>query len=119
MNNSLNVESIVDQYERLLEERRMVDEKINSIKSSRRNDIVSYIVKLMLELGIHIQEIEEKMTSQGKKGRRSARPRFYDPVTGSTWSGRGKKPRWMKDRDPDDFLISKFVDYPVDDAQTR
>uniref|UniRef100_UPI003BEEB627 H-NS histone family protein n=1 Tax=Burkholderia arboris TaxID=488730 RepID=UPI003BEEB627 len=97
----------------------MVDEKINSIKSSRRNDIVSYIVKLMLELDIHIREIEEKMTSQGKKGRRSARPRFYDPVTGATWSGRGKKPRWMKDREPDDFLISKFTSNPVDDATTQ
>lgn len=119
MNNLSSHENIVDQYERLMEEKRRVEERINSIKSARRNEIVSYIVKLMLDLEIHIRELEEKMKCQEKRGRRSARPRFYDPVTGSTWSGRGKKPRWMKDRNPDDFLIGKAAANSADDAPAQ
>lgn len=31
--------------------------------------------------------------------------KFKDPVTGSLWSGRGKTPLWIKEKDRDQFLI--------------
>ena len=37
--------------------------------------------------------------------RRTATAKYRDPVTGQTWSGRGRQPRWMKNKDTDDFLI--------------
>ncbi|RQR60063.1 H-NS histone family protein [Burkholderia sp. Bp9002] len=32
-------------------------------------------------------------------------PKYRNPATGETWSGRGRTPRWMSGRSPDDFLI--------------
>jgi DNA-binding protein H-NS len=40
-------------------------------------------------------------------------PKYRDPVTGATWSGRGMMPRWMRDgmkkskKKPEDFLIKR------------
>ena len=31
-------------------------------------------------------------------------PKYKDPVSGATWTGRGKPPTWIKDKNRDDFL---------------
>lgn len=31
--------------------------------------------------------------------------KYYDPDTGQSWSGRGKPPRWIQDKDREQFLI--------------
>ncbi|MEJ0003067.1 MAG: H-NS histone family protein [Pararobbsia sp.] len=31
--------------------------------------------------------------------------KYRDPVTGSTWSGRGKAPRWIAGQDRDKFAV--------------
>ena len=47
----------------------------------------------------------------GKKKRRAKpAPKYRDPITGATWTGRGMHPRWMRaaiqaGKSPDDFLI--------------
>jgi DNA-binding protein H-NS len=33
------------------------------------------------------------------------RPKYRDPATRRTWSGRGKTPRWLKGKNPDDYRI--------------
>ncbi|AEA65961.1 H-NS histone family protein [Burkholderia gladioli] len=36
------------------------------------------------------------------------RPKYLDPKTGATWSGRGRPPEWIKNaKDPDRFLIKE------------
>jgi DNA-binding protein H-NS len=37
--------------------------------------------------------------------RNSMPPKYRDPATGATWSGRGKAPRWLTGHDRDEFLI--------------
>jgi DNA-binding protein H-NS len=34
--------------------------------------------------------------ARGRDGRGSAAPKYRDPASGSTWSGRGRKPRWLE-----------------------
>ena len=34
-----------------------------------------------------------------------ADPKYRDPVTGKTWSGKGKRPKWFDARRTEDFLI--------------
>ncbi len=47
----------------------------------------------------------------GYRVRRPAVPKYVDPASGSTWSGRGRMPLWMKSHvegggDQADYLIS-------------
>ncbi len=56
---------------------------------------------------------DKKNTTHGNgrsKGRGKAPPKYKDPVTGTTWAGRGKQPRWMRKaiesgKTPNEFLI--------------
>ncbi len=58
-------------------------------------------------------EKENVSDGKDKKKRRFSKlaPKYRDPVTGSTWAGRGRQPRWLLEaiqdgKMPDDFLIS-------------
>ena len=46
---------------------------------------------------------------RGARGRRASAgkvpPKYRDPVTGQTWTGRGKAPRWIDGKDRTQFLI--------------
>ncbi len=33
--------------------------------------------------------------TQSKDGRATVAPKYRDPATGATWTGRGKKPKWL------------------------
>src|SRR3954469_15812509 len=33
--------------------------------------------------------------------------RYQDPVTGATWSGRGRAPSWIRNRSYNDFLVKQ------------
>ncbi|MPV71186.1 H-NS histone family protein [Burkholderia sp. BE17] len=85
-------------------------------RAAIRNDVVEQIVKLMREYEITAREVEVRL-SVGQ--RRRIPPRYWDPATGATWSGRGKRPRWMQGRDPEDFRIESDSDSTGGDVDTK
>lgn len=50
--------------------------------------------------------------AQGKKPKGSVgAPKYRDPATGATWTGRGKPPLWIKDAaDRTPFLITQATE---------
>ena len=51
-------------------------------------------------------------TAKAPKVAGKVAPKYIDPVSGTTWTGRGKPPLWIADKDRKDFLI----DQPAADA---
>ncbi|KWN14734.1 hypothetical protein WT83_16625 [Burkholderia territorii] len=49
------------------------------------------------------QEVFEQRRSSGKSSR--VPPKYRDPATGATWSGRGREPAWIASQDHARFLI--------------
>jgi DNA-binding protein H-NS len=98
----------MDPYEELLARRDELEAQITAMRASRRPDVIAQIGRLMHEYEIGVEEITDWQGRQEEGGdRRRGRvaPRYLDPKTGATWSGRGKRPRWMGSRNPDEFLI--------------
>jgi len=49
--------------------------------------------------------------ARARDGRGNAAPKYRDPASGATWSGRGRKPRWLEEaikagHSADRFLIA-------------
>ncbi|WP_321800218.1 H-NS histone family protein [Burkholderia sp. BCC1988] len=91
----------------LLTKRAQLDAEIAMRRAATRKGVLEQIVKLMCEYEIETREIESRLSSnrvRTSRGR-SVAPRFWDPKTGATWSGRGRKPRWMAGRDPEEFRL--------------
>ena len=64
---------------------------------------IAQIKSLIDEYGITLKDLSRP--GKGSK-RESVPPKYRDPATGSTWTGRGKPPKWIanaKDRTP--YLI--------------
>lgn len=66
------------------------------------------IRRLMQKHNLQLEDLasKEKSPSSGKK-KQAVAAKYRDPASGSTWSGRGRSPRWLGGRDKGDFLIEK------------
>jgi DNA-binding protein H-NS len=82
---------------------------------------VESLLELRTKIDSHLQqrrsELEKQLTRLGGakgvrgggsklKGRRVA-PKYRDPKTGATWSGRGARAKWLVGKKLSDYLIDK------------
>ncbi len=80
----------------LLAQRAELDKKISDLRDESRIRAIEEVRKLMDEFGLTVTDLGGKSTSakaqaEGKK----VAPKFRDPETGNTWSGRGLQPKWL------------------------
>ena len=83
--------------EELIAQREAIDRQIRSAKSSQRAGAVAQIRQLMQENGLSIEDVAQPRTSKkaATAGGKKVAPKYRDPVSGATWSGRGLKPKWL------------------------
>ncbi|WP_050453726.1 H-NS histone family protein [Candidatus Burkholderia verschuerenii] len=91
-------------YRQLVAELVELDRKIAAARVSARKAAMAQISVLMFEFDIKPNELRRprniRYTVQPTK------PRYRDPVTGTTWSGRGRQPDWIRGKDKSRFLIT-------------
>ncbi len=76
--------------------------------------VITKIRGLMSEYGLTVQDLGVGITRMGERMsamKQPLPPKYRDPVSGKTWSGKGKAPGWIVDAikkgKKDDFLIAK------------
>jgi DNA-binding protein H-NS len=98
-------------YKELLAQREKLEKQIEEAKSREYAEVLNEIKQKMADYGITLAELGGGRAAKGavKAGRPRAgvAPKYRDPDSGSTWSGRGKPPRWIAGLDRDAFLIEK------------
>jgi DNA-binding protein H-NS len=98
-------------YKELLAQRESLERQIEEAKSREYAEVLNEIKQKMADYGITIQELTGGRGAKAAKGPRGGRsgvaPKYRDPESGSTWSGRGKPPKWIAGQDRDGFLIGK------------
>ncbi|MBN3744442.1 H-NS histone family protein [Burkholderia sp. Se-20373] len=63
------------------------------------------------EIAEHVKQFDiteiELLRAAGfvKANRQKASAKYYDPDTGRSWSGKGARPKWLVDKNLDDYLI--------------
>ncbi|QQC62792.1 H-NS histone family protein [Paraburkholderia ginsengisoli] len=98
-------------YKELLAQREKLEKQIEEAKSREYAEVLNEIKQKMADYGISLTELGGGRAPKG--GAKAARPRagvapkYRDPDSGSTWSGRGKPPRWIAGLDREKFLIQK------------
>ena len=94
-------------------QRAALTKQIDAIRSESRAQAILEIKQLLEEHGLTVSDVVTASTKNpgaAKVAGRKVAPKFRDPVTGQTWSGRGLKPKWMVEaiaagRLADSFLI--------------
>lgn len=95
-----------------------------ALEQKQRVPVINEIVRRMREYDITPEDIEAAFNRKGRgpaksatktgavsKARTPVPPKYRNPETGATWSGRGKPPRWISDaegegKSRDSFLIN-------------
>jgi DNA-binding protein H-NS len=97
---------MANSYKELLEQRNALDEQIAEARKSELASAVSQVHELVKQFDLKAEDIFPRIrkgVSRLKGG--TVAPKYRDTATGSTWTGRGKPPVWIKDKDRSLFLI--------------
>jgi DNA-binding protein H-NS len=65
---------------------------------------IQQVKALMAEYGITLDDLSAPTRKKGKTSNTKASVQFRD-ADGNTWSGRGRMPGWLKDKDKEKFRI--------------
>lgn len=89
-------------YKELLKQREALEQQITEARRRELTAAISQVRELVAEYGLTQQDV----FPAGRTGRVSATsgtkvaPKYRDPATGQTWTGRGKAPKWDSKRRP-------------------
>lgn len=85
-------------------------EELKALAEKARQDEITearkQIRKLMQDNNIDINDLlSDKKQAGGQKKAKSVDAKYRDPESGSTWTGRGRAPKWLNGRNKEEFLI--------------
>jgi DNA-binding protein H-NS len=83
----------------------------NQLKAARQREaeiVLAEIVRKMGEYKISLAELmgKDSRTPAPAVPAAAASPKYRDATTGATWSGRGRAPHWIVDKNRDLFLTN-------------
>lgn len=86
----------------LLAQKEAIEQQIKALRKSERLEAISKVREVIAAFDISAEELFGR---KAKASRGKVAPKYRDPVSGKTWTGRGRAPRWLDGRNPGDFLI--------------
>lgn len=97
----------MESYKELQEQIKSLQNKAEEVRRNELSRIIAEIREKMHEFGITVEDLRrvEGKLKPGRKASAPVAPKYLDPVSGKTWSGRGKEPKWLAGRSKNDFLI--------------
>lgn len=102
------IESLRAKQDAINAENQRINEAIANKKKSDKIPVIAQIKQVAETYGVTINDLIEAFGGVPKAPRKSspAKMKYRDPATGKEWSGRGKAPLWIKDKNKQDFLIT-------------
>lgn len=96
-------------YKELLAQRASLEQKIAQARQQEIDGAVSAIRELIAEFDLSAEQIfpgkRGRIGSPTQRATKTVAPKYRDPSTGQTWTGRGKAPVWIRDKNREEFLI--------------
>lgn len=95
-------------YKELLAQREALDNQIDQARQHELADAVKRVRELVEEFGLTQADVfgnARKGRTQTTTAGRKVAPKYRNPTTNETWTGRGRQPRWIQGKQLSDFLI--------------
>lgn len=94
-------------YKELLQQRELLEQQINAARMTENADAIEKVKTLVADFGLTVEDIfSTGKTARVKNSSGKVAPKYRNPLTGDTWTGRGKPPKWIQDLDREQFLIA-------------
>ena len=93
-------------YKELLKQQEALTQQIEEARKKEIADAVAQVRALVSDYGLTQQDVFPSGRKSGKSTTGvKVPPKYRDPATGQTWTGRGKAPKWIEGRARSQFLI--------------
>lgn len=95
-------------YKDLLRQREQLEQQIQEARQREIAQAISQVRALVAEFGLTSDDVfpaaGRSRAPSSAKGRKVA-PKYRNPATGETWTGRGKAPKWIDGKERSAFAI--------------
>lgn len=97
-------------YKELLKQREALELQISNARRDEVANAIAQVRTIVGEYALTQQEVfpvstRARSVTSGTK----VAPKYRDPVSGQTWTGRGKAPKWIQNQDRSLFAINAVV----------
>lgn len=93
-------------YKELLAQREALENQIRKARAEELEEVLRKIGVVIKEFDLAPVDIFPLEKRGSKVKRATVAPKYRNPSTGATWTGRGKPPAWIAGQNRDLFLIA-------------
>jgi DNA-binding protein H-NS len=79
----------------LIAQKQALEVQIRDAQLEAKNAAIGRVRKIMAEHGLTAADLVPGQIKRGANAGVKVAPKFRDPSSGSTWTGRGLKPKWL------------------------
>ncbi|WP_284338132.1 H-NS histone family protein [Comamonas sp. NoAH] len=95
-------------YKELLAQRAELEKQIEAARKEALASAIAQVRAIVAEYELTEDDIFSKKSARASSaGHKTVAPKYRDPETGATWTGRGKPPLWIAGKDRLNFLIQE------------
>lgn len=91
-------------YKELLAQREQLDKQIKEAIALEKADGIAKAKFIIEQYQLTAADLFSRKSGMKSAGGKVA-PKYRNPSTGETWTGRGKAPKWIEGRDRSNYLI--------------
>lgn len=94
-------------YKELLKQREILEAQIKQARQAELAEALEKVHALVNEFQLTEQDVFPPVRSRGASASAGTKvaPKYRDPATGQTWTGRGKAPKWIQGQNREQFAI--------------
>jgi len=105
-------------YKELLAQREKLDSQIQNLMQREKAEGIAKAKKIIEEFGLTASDLFGRKGKRGRPAKKAAgakkrvgkkrgkvAPKYKNPATGETWTGRGKAPKWIAGKDRSKYAI--------------
>lgn len=95
-------------YQEILSQIEELKRKADTARKQEMAGAIAEIKRLMAQFGISVEDLGFGGRMAKGKTRSSSAAKYRDPVSGKTWTGRGRRPGWVLDLEGQGKKIDDF-----------
>ncbi|WP_162498996.1 MULTISPECIES: H-NS histone family protein [Burkholderia] len=92
-------------YKELLAQLDVLKQQAKTARAVELPDVLVELRRKIVKYGLTQKDLFPPRLGRPKKADALPKPRYRDPETGASWTGRGRAPAWIAGQDRERFLI--------------
>jgi DNA-binding protein H-NS len=92
-------------YQELLAQREQLDKQIKEAVQREKADGIAKAKVIIEQYGLNAADLFSRKAGSARGPSGKVAPKYRDPATGDTWTGRGKAPKWIEGKNRSSYAI--------------